>query len=161
MADAVWVVEIQAEDVKAAIEKLRHAVRHLKPVWKLERAYLREVTRQRFQGEVNPWGKPWEKLSERYEAFRVREGSGTTKLRRKGELFHSLMVSSDSHAIWVSREMEMEYGTTDPRGFWHQTGYRSRRRGGRLPERAILGMNDNDVAHVADDVLGHLLKALA
>lgn len=84
----------------------------------------------------------WQELSEQYAARKAAKFPGKTILRRTDRLYDSLTKIGTTEHIFVSKPLEMLFGT----GVWysriHQLG------GGRVPRRRILSLTQDDRAEV-------------
>lgn len=110
----------------------------LKPLMQDIGAIVENSTRERFLTKEDPDGVVWQELAP--ETIERKKGRGG-KLVEYGDLMRSITA----HATAVS----VEVGTDRPYGKYHQMGWG-------VPQRAFLGLSDDDFADINDLLTDYL-----
>lgn len=135
-------IDVDLGGISGSIGKTLGRYLDLEPALMEVGEYLLLSTRERFDDEVDPDGKPWQPLSPAYAA---RKAKSPTALR--GILTFSGLLR-DSIAYRVGPDY-LEVGSAVKYAPIHQSG------GGRVPKRAFLGLSAED-----RDEIGRILQSM-
>ncbi len=126
-------VTAQLEDLNSRLGEIYKGLDGgLKPLMTDIGAIVESSTRERFLTKTDPDGVLWQNLAP--ETIRKKKGRGGILVE-----YGDLMRSITAHATAVS----VEVGTDRPYGKYHQMGWG-------VPERAFLGLSDDDFADIRD-----------
>lgn len=159
-------VTLDDKDVMAKLSEVAARGRNLQPVLAAFGDYLILVTKDRFQTEQDPEGKPWKPLS----AFTLMFKKGSGILTESTDLRTSFSRSADDTSVRM--------GTDRPYAAMHQFGLKktlnikthqrktstgsvsvkAHTRKVDMPARPFLGFTDQDRSELIETIKDHLLK---
>lgn len=146
MAGATVTVDIR--EVSAALARLIRASGSMRPYFLELGEELTESTKARFAAQVDPQGRPWQPLSQRYlRSARKRKSRGPNLiLTLTGALRGTISYRADSSSVTI--------GTNRVYGATHQFGR------GPIPARPFLGLSQSDRSTVLQTALDYFERAL-
>lgn len=177
MAGASVGIEVKYEDrgVRQALRRLERAGGDMRTAFQAIGDYLDLSTRERFDNERGPDGRPWEPLAD----STLRRGMLGGVRRGKGEKRRRLTTKAGNTKAGAVRKLagkkilvesgalrdtlryratatSLEFGTDREYGATHQFGDEERN----IPARPYLGINSQDEAEILAILQHHLKQAL-
>ncbi|MCU7521599.1 MAG: hypothetical protein HF312_15375 [Ignavibacteria bacterium] len=155
----VILIASDRDDLRRVMNTVRKSIQDLRPVFTDHiRPYMVDNMISAFDSESAPEGGPWAPLNKSYEARRVREGTGTTKLRRWWDMFVSLTSESHPENITDIHKQGMTIGSQDSTAAWNNFGLPNRRTP--LPQRQFADITDANVDAIGDMIFDHVIEAI-
>lgn len=135
-------------DITKALNQLIKQGQNLEPAFRDIGEHLLESHEQRFNDQQEPDGTPWQPLSSKTVARKIKAHQSDKILRGYGTLADTLNYQISKNQLQFGSPME--YAAT------HQFG----RDNANIPARPFLGLSSDDNNEVLDILRSHLSKAL-
>lgn len=141
------------QGLEAFFEYAGYKVRDMREPLQDTADYIQSTILFQFESEGAYRSGGWTPLEERYQAWKEAKGGGDMILQLEPFLLHSdpgtpednkMMVPLLDPSAWDITLLEAVYEPDSTRAGWHQTGVDYRRRGGALPARPILDLDEED-----------------
>lgn len=144
MAELFWSSKDEGiDDVEAFFEYAGYKVRDMREPLTETKDHIQSVMNLQFltEGEYRSGG--WVPLSPDYEEWKIAHSPGSILVLT--DEMRQVVLSDGSWAVLTD---EAEFYPLSEKAGWHQEGVLDRGRGGELPARPILELNEADYAYI-------------
>lgn len=141
--------KVDDREVSAALDRMLQQATRMAPAFKNIGEELLQSTQQRFRDQVDPDGRPWQRLAASSVAAKAKRGHSDKILRQRGYLADTIRYQADEGGVRV--------GTNRIYGAIHQLGGKAGRgRKVTIPARPFLGISREDRDRIMEIVADHL-----
>jgi phage gpG-like protein len=139
------------EKVVSILTSLKSRVKNLSPAFRSISDNFRETEKKTFDNQGR--GKSWMPLSSTYAAWKAKHYPGRPIMVLTGDLKRSL-TSRDANHIERIRHQDMEIGTSDKKGIWHQKGT------SKMPARKLISPTASDKMEWVNIIRSYIVEKL-